>query len=311
MARIDDFLAAIDRLAPGGALGVAVSGGPDSLALLMLAAQARPGRVRAATVDHGLRAGSAAEAVMVASYCADLGVLHDLLPVEVATGASVQAQAREARYAALGSWAREHQLAAVATAHHADDQAETLLMRLARGSGVDGLAGVREQRELVPGVALIRPLLNWRKSELAAICDEAGWHAADDPTNHDARHDRTRVRALLAATPLLDAERLARSASALAEASEALEAMARRERVEAVSQDGDALIYRPSPLREVRRRIAALLIGELMPDARPRGPELDRLLAMLEIGGSATLAGVLVRVEGGRWTFRLAPPRRS
>ena len=114
---------------PGAALGLAVSGGGDSLALLLLAHAALPGRVKAATVDHGLRQESADEADRVARYCAELGVAHTTLTVSVARG-NTQEQARKASYAALGDWAKENDLGALATAHQMDDQAETFLMRL-------------------------------------------------------------------------------------------------------------------------------------------------------------------------------------
>jgi tRNA(Ile)-lysidine synthase len=310
-ARNDDVSDRLDRLAPDGDLGLAVSGGPDSLALLLLAARARPGRVRAATVDHGLRPESVGEAAIVAARCAELGVPHDILSVAVEPGASLQAQAREARYAALGEWAGRQGLAAVATAHHADDQAETLLMRLARGSGVGGLAGIREERALAPGVRLIRPLLGLRKADLVAVVEGAGWRGVDDPSNHDPRHDRTQARALLGGTPWLEPERLARSAAALADAAEALDAMTAREWAEEVRREGEVFAYRPSPLREVRRRIAAQAIGELNRQASVRGPDLDRLVGALDGGRGGTLAGVMVRAEGDEWLFRLAPPRRT
>ena len=248
---------------------------------------------------------------MVAACCAELGVPHDILTVEVGPGASLQAQAREARYAALGVWAAQHGLAAVATAHHADDQAETLLMRLARGSGVAGLTGIREARALAAGVRLVRPLLGTRKADLVALVDEAGWSAIDDPSNHNPRHDRTQARVLLAKTPWLEPERLARSAAALTEAAEALDAMTAREWAEEVRREDRTLAYRPSPYREIRRRIAAQAIGALNSSASVRGPDLDRLVAALDDGGGGTLAGVMVRAERGEWRFRLAPPRRT
>ena len=130
-------------------LGLAVSGGPDSCALLLLAATALPGRIAAATVDHGLRAESAAEAQFVADLCALLKVDHAVLAVSVGQG-NVQAEARIARYRALAGWAKQTGLAALASAHHADDQAETLLLRLRRASGVAGLAGVRERGQVRP-----------------------------------------------------------------------------------------------------------------------------------------------------------------
>ena len=184
-------------------------------------------------------------------------------------------------------------------------------MRLARGSGVGGLAGIREERGLAAGVRLIRPLLGLRKADLVALVGSAGWSAVDDPSNHDPCHDRTQARALLAETSWLEPERLARSAAALADAAEALDAMAAREWAEEVRREGEAFAYRPSPLREIRRRIAAQAIGELNPHAAVRGPDLDRLIGALDGGSGGTLAGVMVRAEEGSWLFRLAPPRRT
>jgi len=129
------------------ALAVAVSGGPDSLALMLLA-HAVPGlTVTALTVDHGLRPEAAEEARFVAALAAARGIAHHILPVRVEDcGQGVQAAARAARYAALGGWCASAGVGLLATAHHADDQAETLLMRLARGAGVGGLAGIRRKR---------------------------------------------------------------------------------------------------------------------------------------------------------------------
>src|SRR5262249_6924657 len=151
-------------IAPDSRIGVAVSGGPDSLALLLLVAAARPGQVEAATVDHGLRSEAHEEAATVGRWCGGLGVPHAILTArwtEVPETA-IQERARAQRYGLLGFWAKERGLAALATGHQADDQAETLLMRLARGSGVRGLAGMRP-RSVAPGshVRLIRPLLGW------------------------------------------------------------------------------------------------------------------------------------------------------
>lgn len=305
------FAAALDRLVPEGDLGLAVSGGPDSLALLILAARERAGRFRVATVDHGLRTEAADEVEQVAACCRQLSIPHHVLKVRVETGASLQAQARHARYAALGKWADGEGLNAVATAHHADDQAETLLMRLARGSGVGGLGGIREERPLHGDIRLIRPLLSFRKRDLEAIVEEMGWAAADDPSNRDPRHDRTRARDLLASNPWLDPERLARSAGALREADETLKAICDEEWQTAVIREGEAFVYRPSTLSEMQRRTSRRLLQELAPGAEIRGPELDRLLQTLERGGQASLAGVLVSARDGAWHFRPAPPRKN
>lgn len=303
--------AALDRLVPDGQLGIAVSGGPDSLALLLLAAAARPGRVRAATVDHNLRPEGAAEAAMVAGLCAGLGVPHDILNVTVGEGASLQAQARTARYAALAEWAAAHELAAVATAHHADDQAETLLMRLARGSGLGGLSGIRDTAE-VGGCRVVRPLLQTRKAELAGIVAEAGWTPVSDPANSDPRHERTRVRELLAAVEWLDPERLARSATALADANEALDAAVEQARQRHLAPSADGMVLRDIPLlpREIRRRLLLAVLAAF--ETRPSGPELDRLMTLLDEGRAATLGLAKVTPEpGGEWRIALAPPRRQ
>jgi len=171
--RFDDDLAAL--VAPDARIGVAVSGGPDSLALLLLSAAARPGLVEAATVDHALRPESRAEAEMVGGVCNRLSVSHSILTARwnELPETAIQERARSERYRLLGYWADERGLSALATAHHADDQAETLLMRLSRGSGVRGLAGMRP-RSITPGshVRLVRPLLAWRRSELQEICED-------------------------------------------------------------------------------------------------------------------------------------------
>ena len=284
-------------------LGVAVSGGPDSLALLLLAAAARPGRVLAATVDHGLRPEAAAEAESVAAICVRLGVPHEILRVTVE--GSVQAGARAARYRALADWCGRHDLAWLATAHHADDQAETLLMRLARGAGLAGLAGVRARRPLNDRATLIRPLLGWRKAELEAIVAHAGLPAVIDPSNTNPAYDRTAARTLLADTPWLDANRLAASAAWLAEAEAALQWATDRAFGERVS--GESLDPAGLPPEIVRRLVLRIFaaFGET-----PRGPELTRLIAALHEGRAATL-GTVKATPGARWTFAAAPPRRG
>jgi tRNA(Ile)-lysidine synthase len=293
-----------------GPLALAVSGGPDSLALLLLAAAARPGEVEAASVDHRLRPGSGAEANLVARACASLGVPHETLAVTVPTGgAGLQAEARHARYEALAAWMSRRGLALLVTAHHADDQAETLLMRLQRGSGVAGLAGVRA-RGPVPGsggrLTVARPLLGWRRAELAAIVAAAGIEAADDPSNSDELFDRVRTRRHLAEAPWLDVAGLARSAAALAEADEALHAAASR----LFEERWAPPVLDPSGLpSELLRRVVLRCLRTVAPDAAPRGEQVTALLAGLAEGATATLAGVKC-TGGATWRFEPAPPRR-
>ncbi len=179
---------------------IAASGGPDSTALLVMAAgwAARRGaRVVAATVDHRLRPESAAEAETVAALSAELGVPHTTL---LWTGAKpttrVQERAREARYRLLIEHARAIGADAIATAHHADDQAETVLFRLVRGSGIAGLSGM-EAISRRDGVTIARPLLGVAKRDLVAFCGSRGIEFVDDPSNANPRFARPRLRALL------------------------------------------------------------------------------------------------------------------
>lgn len=304
---IDRFKADLNRLAPHGRLAIAVSGGPDSMALLHLAPVALPGRVEAATVDHGLRPEAGAEAALVARACATLDVPHRTLTISVKKGASIQAAARRARYEALAAWCRDRGLQSLATAHHADDQAETLLMRLGRGAGLPGLVGIRESRDL-GGVRLIRPLLGWRRAELAAIVSNVATVA--DPSNDDPRYDRARVRALLAAAgDGLDAGRIAASASHLAEADAAIEWLvveAMRSRVERPDEGRVAADLEGLP-REVRRRILARLIAES--DSQVDGPTLEIAMARLGAGLMASVGGLKLS-PGRRILIEKAPPRR-
>jgi tRNA(Ile)-lysidine synthase len=304
-------------------LALAVSGGSDSMALLMLAAHAWPGGVIAATVDHGLRASAAGECAMVAGVCADLGVPHATLTAEAPpAGASVQAQARRLRYALLIDWAADAGATALATAHQADDQAETFLMRAARGAGLSGLAGVRESRTVTASdgraVLLVRPLLDWRRAELRAIVRRAGLPFVDDPANDDPRHDRTRFRRLLGEHEWLDPPRIARAAAHLAEADADMRAITGwvwQERA-LTKRGGIALDVTGLP-RGLRRRLAQRGIGAVREAAGIERPDwtpeanVEPLLDSLERGKAATRAGVLVRPVGEAWQFRPAPARRG
>jgi tRNA(Ile)-lysidine synthase len=308
---VERFAADLDALVhPDARIGIAVSGGPDSLALLLLAHAARPNRIEAATVDHGLRPESAAEAAMAADLCGQLGVAHRTLLADwpEPPTANVQASARAMRYRLLNQWAIERGLAAVATAHHADDQAETLLMRLLRGSGVGGLGGTRRKRALSEEVLLVRPLLGWRKSELEALVSGAGLSPVDDPSNRDPKHDRSRIRQLLRSAEWLDPARLAASAAAIRDADEAID-WALAPLIESrIRQDGDAVVIDPLDLpRELRRRLLLAAFAELAAPV-PRGAELMHALDQLAAGETVTLSGL--KLQGGAaWRLTTAPPR--
>ena len=310
---VQRFAADLDRLIPADArIGIAVSGGPDSLALLLLADAARPGGIEAATVDHGLRAESADEAAMVAELCGRLGVSHRTLLADwpEPPEANVQAAARAMRYRLLNEWAIERSLTAVATAHHADDQAETLLMRLLRGAGVGGLGGTRSKRALSEEILLIRPLLGWRKADLEALVADSGLSPVDDPSNRDPKHDRSRIRQLLGSIDWLDPARLAASASAIRDADEAIDWEVAPLIESHVRRDGEALIVEPAGLpRELKRRLMLAAFAELAAPP-PRGPDLMRAIEALEAGMTVSLSGL--KLEGGLiWRLSLAPPRRG
>jgi tRNA(Ile)-lysidine synthase len=302
------FAAELERLWPdGGRLGLAVSGGPDSLALLLLAQAAIPGLFAVATVNHGLRREAADECAMVERVCAEREIPCEVLVIRTGEG-NLQAAAREARYVALGAWARREGLTALATAHHADDQAETLVMRLNRASGLGGLAGVRP-RGLVPGAGLplVRPLLSWRRVGLAEIVRRAGLEPAQDPSNADETYDRVRIRKALATADWLDVEAAAASAAHLADAEDAIEWMVERDWAENVAVAGGGLRYETDAPKAVMLRVVSRIIAGF--GGSPRGAAVARLIADLQAGAQGNIAGVAAVVEDGGWVFRPEPPR--
>jgi tRNA(Ile)-lysidine synthase len=317
-AAVERFRRNLDPLTASDApVGVAVSGGPDSLALLVLAAAARPGLVEAATVDHGFRPEAKDEAAMVAAVCERLGVPHTILAVEWSEKpkTAIQERARTARYRLLGAWAKERGLRAVLTGHHLDDQAETFIMRLARGAGVKGLAAMRRFTP-VPGIngALLRPVLGWRRTELEQICADAGLTPAKDPSNEDEQFERVRVRRALGQADWLDPKSVALSAANLAEADAALHWATTVEWNRAVANGGAGITYRLTEApREIRRRIIRRAVLQLATEgqgAELRGRELDQLLAALVRGRKVTIRGVLC-TGGMEWRFTKAPPRKG
>ncbi|AQR75018.1 tRNA lysidine(34) synthetase TilS [Sphingomonas sp. LM7] len=307
-----DFEAVAGRAPDAGhKFGVAVSGGADSLALLLLAAATFPGLVIAATVDHGLRPEAAGEARRVGQICAELGVPHAILTGAIPAG-NLQEGARTLRYALLAEWAGD---AWVATAHQRDDVAETFLMRARRGAGVGGLAAMRAARPL-GSATLIRPLLGWSRAELEAIVTAAGVVPVQDPSNRDPRFDRARIRRLLAESPELPADRLAFAAANLRHAEDALVWAAEREwqarsriTAEVVHLDPAGLPY------ELLRRLVERSVKQrcfFASEPPPlRGESLDHLLATLLSGGTGTIAGVKASAKHAEWRFSQAPARRS
>jgi tRNA(Ile)-lysidine synthase len=330
-----------EALAPGGAPArsttclLAVSGGPDSMALMRLASLAAPllpGTVfHAATVDHGLRPEARSEALFVAEIARMIGMPHDILTWDEAKPATgVQKAAREARYALLERHATTRNAQTVMTAHTSDDQAETILMRLARGSGIDGLAGMRRVKPL-GRVTLARPLLGSPKSRLLATCAQNGWDFVEDPSNRDESYTRVRIRALL---PLIEAEgltphRLLRLGERAREASEALESCAGRAFDGALTENGepgillfDAAALAQEPV-DILRRILARAVESVSTGGGQRtyGPRRERLEALcfdafqaLRAGNpmpARSLAGAEIAIEHPPGSSPVLSVRRS
>jgi tRNA(Ile)-lysidine synthase len=321
------------RWKTASALVLAVSGGPDSLALMWLAARwrralSRGPRLVAVTVDHGLRPEATREAREVKRLAQTLQVPHRTLRW---TGAKpdtgLPAAARTARYRLLAKAARASGATHVLTAHTRDDQAETLLMRMLRGSGIAGLAAMARETER-EGVWLARPLLEVPKSQLVATLGRAKIPFADDPTNRDMSFTRPRLRALM---PALageggDSRNLARLASRLARANAAIEVLADgaerylalRNRDDASRFGFDAGAFAGLP-EEIRLR----LLNRAIDRAGHEGPaELGKVEALLAVLDRAiangesrkmlkrTLAGAVISLTGGRVHVDPAPPRR-
>lgn len=307
VSRFIDDVAALTGANDAHRFGLAVSGGPDSIALLLLAETAFPGRIAAATVDHRLRKASASEAQFVARLCEAWGIPHTILPLETLRRGNVSAAARDARYDALDEWAEGQGLNWLMTGHHADDQLETLIMRLNRASGVSGLAGVRRRRGRI-----VRPLLGWRRAELGDIVAASGIAAVDDPSNRDDRYDRARMRKALGEAGWLDPVAAAFSASALAEADDALDWMTVHLRAARFRRHPDFWSYDASGLpRELARRAMIDCLALIDPGCRPRGAAVDLVLAKVSTGKATTIGTLVCTGTAGTWAFKAAPPRRT
>ena len=311
----DALMDALPRLGGAVHVAVAVSGGADSMALALLThgwASPRGIALTALTVDHGLRADSAAEAAAVAGWMGARGIAHHILAWHDRPRGNLQAEARRARYGLLENWCAANRVPVLLLAHHLEDQAETVLLRLGRGSGVYGLAGMApEAAPAWPGApARVRPLLAVSKARLAATLRAAGQNWAEDPSNRNMAFARVRARsawgqlAPLGITP----ERLAQTARRMARARSALDAQAHA--VIAAACDFGAGGYCTLTLAPFRaaheevglRTLALLLIAVGGSEYAPRLERLERLWALLHGDGFAaatTLAGCRVIPSGG------------
>lgn len=295
-----------------GPFAVAVSGGGDSVALMhLLAGYARSRKLPppiVLTVDHGLRKASAADARTVAAWAKAAGLKAHILSwsgKKPKTG--IEAAARDARYRLMGAWLVKHRIAALHVGHTGDDQAETFLMRLARGSGLDGLCAMRPRApwpvassgtDGFESLTVVRPLLGIGRAELRAYLKKIGQGWLDDPMNDDPAFDRVKIRKAAAALEAagLPAHRIAAAAAHLGRARAALEVVTQAVLARVAQPGRDGLLLDPAALaaapREIALRALAAILGAVSGRAyRPRFESLERLLDGLSATRGVTLQG--------------------
>ena len=318
-------------------LVVAVSGGSDSTALLLIAARwakdvkkrlKRAPKLVAVTIDHGLRPESAREAAAVKRFARGLGVPHRTLRwrgKKPKTG--LQEAARIARYRLLAQAAARVGYEHILTAHTLDDQAETVVFRLARGSGLTGLAGMAHASPMPAGgetaVFLVRPLLAVSKVRLLATLKIAGVGHSEDPTNRDPRYARSRLRVLMPhlASEGLDARSLARLAARMRRAEATIEfavAAARTALSPGPWRERGPIVFETARFDGLPAEVALRLLGRAVAHCGDEGPvELGKLEWLYESLRTSraplrrTLAGALVTLGASRLTVERAPPRRT
>jgi tRNA(Ile)-lysidine synthase len=271
---------------------VACSGGPDSQALLHVlhALQGEHGcAVSAASIDHGLRADAAADVAIAGRLAQALGVPFFARRIEVGSGASRQAQARDARYAALRECADHCAADRIAVGHTLDDQAETVLARLLRGAGIDGLSAITPWRE--DGV--VRPMIDCARVQVSAYIAAEALEAADDPSNRDPRYLRSRVRASLLPALCAENPNFARQLASLADDARQAAALLTERAASALAQaEGHAARLREEP--EIVRRWALRAFVEQRSGAKLTRTHLVALDRMLSGGGPVRVPGDLL-----------------
>ena len=298
-------------IAKMGICVVAVSGGPDSMALLALANTVPNLTIIAATVDHQLRSESHTEAAMVAQFCAQHDIDHAiLLPEEPITG-NVQSRARDCRYALLQQCAQAKGAQCILTAHHADDQLETLIMRLNRGSGVAGMAAIRAVHKGDGDVAIMRPCLPFTKEQLVDYVTAQKIPFITDPSNENRAFDRVQIRQALASCDWLDPIAANRTAQALDNANMALVWAGEHFAKSHLKCANDHAAINPDDLpEEILLRLVFLALQHLRPDYQPRGSALNRVVQSLKSRKKTMQGDILCSIKGDIWYFAPAPPRK-
>ena len=297
----------------GNPIGLAVSGGGDSLALAALAAnwsQTSGRQLAAVTINHQLRPEAEAEALAAGDFCREFGISHTILNWEDWDGAgNLQAAARKARLQLINDWAFRNDIGSVATGHTFDDQAETVLLRLLRGSGVDGLAGMSPSKKRGQ-LTWHRPLLGVRRDALRDYLTHEGLPWIDDPSNDDPRFDRIKARTALAALAQLGItpEGLVDTASRMARARRALESQTRDLVDKACRVDrGDVLVAWETVANaeeEIRLRLVSHILKWVSGAAySPRATALAQAIAALRTGKTHVLMGVIMTTEGPERRF--------
>jgi tRNA(Ile)-lysidine synthase len=300
-------------------VALAVSGGGDSVALMHLAcawarAQADTPQLLVLTVDHGLRAGSRDEAEWVSAQAAKMGMPHQILTWAQARPGASQEEARSARYALMAEHVRAHGIDALVSAHTSDDVAETFIMRLGRGSGVDGLAAMARETAW-DGVLLVRPLLDMSRAQLRAELAARGAEWLEDPGNADERYERVRVRRALDTLAKLGVTRarIAESATRLRRTRDAIEASAGNFIAShAIVSPAGYVTLPHDALRGAPEDIALHALGNILHavggrDRPPRLRKLEMLMGQLHWGDceTTTLGGCVIslNLRGGAFTF--------
>lgn len=306
---LDSLLAGLGPFETRPRIAVAVSGGSDSMALCLLAhrwSSRHKGEVVALTVDHGLRAGSGAEARQVGEWLGEWGITHHVLRWRGAKPESnIQATARDARYRLLGEWCRRHGVLHLMLGHHMEDQAETLMLRLGRGSGLDGLASMATLGE-TPHLRLLRPLLSVPRARLAATLRRLGQNWVEDPSNQDTHHARVRVRQSMPALERegMSPERLAAATRHLGRARAALDEATAHFLARATTFHPagfcrlDLGMLAAAPVEISLRALARTLVTVGGGTYPPRLERLERLYRALADAGATAESGSAL--DGGR-----------